>query len=493
MRNCVLIAFILMLALPLVAAEPKKGLIIVTTKVLEEGSKQLPVFVKEKEKRGFKVLVATEDEYGGAGVVGQEKAVLIREWLKTVKDDYGYVLLIGYPHRDYGDIPMVRFWSREGMSGLIPGIMNEWADTDWFYADLTGNWDMNGNGKFGQPGEFGAGGVSFKADLIPGRIAVYFDNTDDLDAVLATAVSFMNHTKAFADAYRYKFLFPMAIWGFKGMTFIGANWPEDEDSAGVAEWFITNRLSSDERVVVSRMYERDGYKPSQWPSELALSEENLVAEWSSGYGMVMWGAHGAPDAVARVVWREHKGEGELPLEGEIDWPTMLSWKSAHQIETDAPAFAVAVSCDVGQSQQPDNLANHLLISGAAVGMVASSVAGPRSKSFWHDQEAPLDTTTFGDDNVGPLFYINLLAGMAAGEALAAAKATTGTAMDSETATAKASFNYFGDPTLKLTDPVEDIVAEVASDYDTVTDDGTTPDTDTAAKKDEGGGCSLTLF
>jgi hypothetical protein len=138
MRTTISILLLLLFFLPLTAAEPKKGLIIVTTKVLEEGSKQLPVFVKEKEKRGFKVLVATEDEYGGEGVVGQEKAVLIRDWLKTVKKDYGYVLLIGYPHRDYGDVPMVRFWSREGMAGLLPG-MNEWADTDWFYADLTGN------------------------------------------------------------------------------------------------------------------------------------------------------------------------------------------------------------------------------------------------------------------------------------------------------------------------------------------------------------------
>ncbi len=490
MKRYLVPALIVLFLLPL-TAEPQKGLVIVTTKVLEEGSKQLPLFVKEKEKRGFRVLVATEDEYGGAGVVGQEKAVLIREWLKTVKDDYGYVLLIGYPHRDYGDVPMVRFWSREGMSGLLPG-MNEWADTDWFYADLTGNWDANGDGKFAQPDEItGVGAVSFTADLIPGRIAVYFDNTDELDAVLATAVDFMNHTKEFAGTYRYKFLFPMAIWGFKGMTFIGANWPEDEDSAGLAEWFIVNHLNSDDRVVVSRMYEREGYKPSQWSSELALNEENLVVEWSKGYGMVMWGAHGSPDAVARVVWREHEGDGDLPLEGEIDWPTLLSWESAHQIVTDAPAFVVAVSCDVGQSQQPDNLANHLLISGAAVGMVASSAAGPRSKSFWHDLEAALDTTTFGDDNVGPLFYLNLLAGMAGGEALAAAKATAGTAMDGETATAKASFNYFGDPTLKLTDNIEDIVAEVFSDYDTVTDDKTTSDTDIAAKGE--GGCSLIVL
>lgn len=491
MRNTISILLLLLFFLPLAAAEPKKGLIIVTTKTLEAGSQQLPVFVKEKEKRGFKVLVATEDEYGGEGVVGQEKAVLIRDWLKTVKKDYGYVLLIGYPHRDYGDVPMVRFWSREGMSGLIPG-MNEWADTDYFYADLGSDWDKNGDGKFGQPGEFGAGGVTFHADLIPGRIAVYFDNTDELDSALATAVSFMNHTEEFAAAYRYKFLFPMAIWGFKGMPFIGSNWPEDEDSAGLAEWFIVNYLNDHERVTVARMYEREGYKPSQWESELAVSEENIIAEWSTGYGMVMWGAHGAPDAISRVVWREHEGDGDLPLEGEIDWPTMFTWESAHQVTTDAPAFSVAVSCDVGQSQQPDNLANHLLIGGAAVGMVASSVAGPRSKSFWHDMEAPLDTTTFGDDNVGPLFYINLLAGMAAGEALAAAKSSAGTVMDGETATAKASFNYFGDPTLKLTDTVEDIIAEVPSDYDTVTDEETTPDTDTAAKDDDGG-CSLTVI
>lgn len=266
------------------------------------------------------------------------------------------------------------------------------------------------------------------------------------------------------------------------------NWPYDEDPAGLAEWFISNYLDSSKNIEITRMYEREGYKPSQWQSELAVNEENIISEWNKGYGMVMWGAHGAPDEIARVVWREHEGEGELPLDGEIDWPMMFNWESAHKISTDKPAFAVAVSCDVGQSQQPDNLANHLLISGAAVGMIASSVAGPRSLDFWHDQKAELETTTFGDDNVGPLFFINLIEGMPAGFALSEAKTAAGTSEDLETMTAKASFNYFGDPTLKLKDSVEDAIVEIPDD-NSESDSEENDSEDTSS----GSGCSLLHF
>lgn len=472
------------------ADDSAKGLIIVTTNTIKENSQKLSTFVRHKEIRGFKVLVATEDQYGGTGVKGQPKAILIREWLKKVYKDYSFVLLIGYPHSDYGDVPMLKFWSRKGEQ-LLTG-MNEFADTDFFYADMTGNWDINGNGDYGEKEDWGKDGVDFNAELAVGRMAVYFDDMNMLDSMLQHNIDYMNHTKEFS-AYRKKILFPAAIFGFKGMPFIGAPWPFDEDSAQLMEWFAKNYLTSRPEISITRMYEQDGIQPSAYKSDIPLNTENIISEWNKGYGMIMWGAHGAPSAVSRVVWDNDNNGNTNPDEGEVLWPTMFDYQAAGSLSGKYPGFAVAVSCDVGQSQQPNNLVSHLLISGGVVGMVASTVAGPRSIMYWHDLDSELDTTTFGDDNVGPLFLKGLIEGGYAGNVVADIKKSAGSAGDIETMTGKASFNYYGDPTLRLESTNEDILPdmEIPDNAAAASDDDIKVNPD-EANSGSSGGCSIVI-
>ncbi len=465
------------------AADPGKGLIIVTTEQIKNSSTALSGFIAEKEKRGFTVLLGTEKDFGGTGVKGQEKAILIREWLKTVYRDYSFLLLIGYPHTEYGDIPMVRFWSRVGRVNF-PGV-TEWADTDFFYADLTGNWDLNANSKLGEAADWEAGGVDFGAELIVGRMPVYFNDIEMLDAVLHHAVAYMNQSAEYA-AYRKKFFMPAAIFGFAGMPFVGTTWPTDEDGATHMEWYAANYLSKQPDISITRMYEAEGYQPSAHRYDIPLTKENMIAEWNKGYGMVLWAGHGSPSDVSRTVWRSDANGNDEPDEGEIESPVMFDYLAAAELSGKYPSFVVAMSCDVGQSQMPNNLATHLLISGGAVGVVASSVAGPRSYMFWHEIDGVLDTKTFGDDNVGPLFFNGLIGGDYAGRVVTEIKRNAGTENDPETLTGKASFNYFGDPTLSL----GDVAPAGTTDTDT-SDETPVSDADTTGIAEESsGGCAL---
>jgi hypothetical protein len=138
--------------------------VIVTTNAIKNHSICLSDFVHHKEDRGFKVKVITEDDYNfPTRIVPDGRAERIRAWLQRHYINYGirYVLLIGNPDPDdpmysddqVGDVPMKQIWWR--LPGeTIQGNMDygfHWGDaTDWYYADLTGNWDASNDGIFGE-------------------------------------------------------------------------------------------------------------------------------------------------------------------------------------------------------------------------------------------------------------------------------------------------------------------------------------------------------
>ena len=124
--------------------------VIITTNAIEANSTRLSSFASHKASQGHSVLVITEDEFGGlAGQSPNHKAEKIRKWLI---DNYAamgiqYVLLIGDPHpyeSTEGDIPMKMCWPRRGEQD------HQESPTDYFYADLTGNWDHDGDGYYGE-------------------------------------------------------------------------------------------------------------------------------------------------------------------------------------------------------------------------------------------------------------------------------------------------------------------------------------------------------
>lgn len=81
----------------------------------------------------------------------------IRQWLKNNYLQLGIenVLLIGNPDEDdptnpddsVGEIPMKMLYPRVG-----DGYHWDWynSPSDYFYADLTGNWDLDGDELFGE-------------------------------------------------------------------------------------------------------------------------------------------------------------------------------------------------------------------------------------------------------------------------------------------------------------------------------------------------------
>jgi hypothetical protein len=122
---------------------------IITTNAIRDNSTKLADFVAHKTALGHAVQIVTEDDYGTTS-----NAEAIRQWLATNYAALGihYVLLIGNPDPDnpddpgdsVGDVPMMMGWPNRN------NYTYKESPTDYFYADLTGDWDLDGDGRYGE-------------------------------------------------------------------------------------------------------------------------------------------------------------------------------------------------------------------------------------------------------------------------------------------------------------------------------------------------------
>lgn len=154
------------------------GYVIITTNAIKNGSSKLASFVTSKENRGFNVSVVTESEWGSG-------ADDIRNWLKNnyQSKEIEYVCLIGNPTTSSGDVPMKMCYPWKA-SNPVP--------TDFYYADLSGNWDNNGNSTYGEFGDVGPGGIDNNAEIHVGRIPVYGNDYQTLDKILQKTIDYEN-------------------------------------------------------------------------------------------------------------------------------------------------------------------------------------------------------------------------------------------------------------------------------------------------------------
>ena len=129
--------------------------VIITTNDISSHSEELTHFINLKQLYGHNVKVVTENDFGSlTGQAPNGRAEKIRQWLINNYQSLGidYVLLIGNPDPDnpddltdsVGDIPMKMCWPRY----FSPSYRE--SPTDYFFADLTGNWNLDGDQHFGE-------------------------------------------------------------------------------------------------------------------------------------------------------------------------------------------------------------------------------------------------------------------------------------------------------------------------------------------------------
>ena len=309
-------------------SDPNSGYAIITTSQIQSSSTKLSDFVLHKESLGFDVQVITELDFGGgAGDVAAEN---IRTWLQNsyLIDNIEYVLLIGDPNTTDGNIPMKNLWPR---SGAGDGL--EESPSDYYYADMTGNWDLDGDGYFGEwEDDFGTGGVDRFFEIIVGRIPNYGSITD-LDAVFEKLIIYESMLGE-DEQWRKNVLIPSDP--------LSASWPGFRIGEQIKHSILEKNGWSSHRI-----YD-DDYYLNPPPETTPCTMDNVIDVWNGNadnsdgkFGLVVWSGHGNEAGVSDIINRS-----SLPL-----------------LDDNYPGFTFQASCSNSKPDVSDNLSYELLKHG----------------------------------------------------------------------------------------------------------------------------------
>lgn len=465
------------------AADPegRHDYVIITTKTIRENSTALGSFLASLVRRGHTPYVKdVEDIFGQVAnePAPHGRAEKIRQWLADHFQTMGiaYVLLIGNPSPCHADPPGNRAYPEESCNdGHVPMKMT-WplryyedattsdaknkaiAPTDFYYADLHGNWDANGDGYFADPadpdnaddkGDFVEGGPDFSADVQVGRIPVYGSDLAKLDAILRKIVAYR---KARADdiAWRKSALLAMSFTFNKHVKYV--------DGAPLGEQLRDDFLAP-AGYATWRMYQKDDADNlcHDVSAYAALADENLVGgtrvqqRWANApAGIVTWWGHGSEGHVvvgAEGCW--HANDGNSATAADY----LMASSLAPGLDDSHPAFTYQCACQNGWPETSDNLQYALLQNGAVATVAAT-------RESWAGQVPPGHFNgTARNTGIGYEYLSRIVRNLPAGDALTQAKtAVVGwaeSAMDTATKFQGfmnlLEFNLYGDPSLSLAD------------------------------------------
>jgi hypothetical protein len=396
--------------------------VIITTSAIQAGSAKLASFVAHKQSRGYNVLVVNETVWGA--VTGQSpnsKADKIRKWLQQNYISYGIqnVLLIGNPspyESGEGDVPMKMCWPRNNQTWET-GYKN--APTDYYYADLTGNWDLDADGYYGEyPHDTAPGGVDLSPEVYVGRIPVYGADYASMDSILQKIIDYENEGNT---AWRKSALLPMSFSD------------SSTDGAYLSEKMKTNYLNA-AGYSSWRMYQQGSDCPaanSSFTSEEELRSGLYVRDrWAANdFGIVSWWGHG-------------NGTGAYSGYSGCGSGAFFTSPYCSVLDDDHPSFTFQGSCTNGQPEAGNNLQYSILRQGGigTVGATRVSWYGPGETSF---VDSPSNA------GIGYEYVKRLVAGNTAGNALYSTMQSVVSVNDPEFLMNAFDFNLYGDPTVKI--------------------------------------------
>jgi hypothetical protein len=329
------------------ATSPKRqtyDYVIITTSSLVSS---LTGFLTWKTSVGFNVNIVTLT-WILTNYPASDTQKSIRDFLIANYASWGikYVLIVG----SHAAIPMRTCYpdaSNHGTDGIhdIP--------TDYYYADLTGNWDSDGDGFYGEKGQ---DNVDFVPEVWLGRIP-----TDGPAAVSSITLKIQQFEQVAYTGWKRNAMLLGAVYQFANEDNAGnPRW----DGAEVMEKCKNNLLSG---FSVTTMYETQGFSPCPYTCTMGLTNANIIGQWGStaGWGIIDWAAHGLPLSASRKFWNTDDGDGIPENNGEIIWPVMIQDTDNGLLNNAQPPIVFAASCLVSHPETGGNLAMSLLISGAS--------------------------------------------------------------------------------------------------------------------------------
>ncbi|MGA2092607.1 MAG: C25 family cysteine peptidase [Sedimentisphaerales bacterium] len=441
--------------------------VIITTSKIVKNSTKLATFIAAKTAAGFTVKTVAEgpiqtDINYITGASNDARANNIRTWLANyyLGDGIQYVLLIGCPNStgpfDVNfSVPMKMCWPRRSSTS------DRQCPSDMFFAELSGNWDRDANGIYGDfKYDYGPGGADKNCELKVGRIPVYDANCADLDKILQKCIDY-DTAPAGSNAWRSKVLVPAAISNFGLQDNNG-----DGDASDPGDYTIETfgddwgedlkSLATLDMVSPYTLYEKSGVYADGTAYPLTacnapLNNANFINEWKNKYGFVTWWGHGDATSAARFTWNSDSIfqfiTGNCSPHLETSFTNFVQSADCAQLDNNSPSFVVQVSCENGWPEVSNNLGYSLLKKGA-IGTISGTRVTWYSLGSW---DTGIAANTGDNASYGYYCFDRMASsGEDIGTALVYCRANFGTGWaDGASWMNMIGFNLYGDPSLKL--------------------------------------------
>ncbi len=303
-----------------------------------------------KESIGYSVNVITTswifDHFSGDDLPEKIRNFLINKYIS-----WGiiYVLIVG----SHSSIPMRYCYpNKNDHSYNVP--------TDYYYADLTGNWDSDGDGYYGERDD---DSVDFYPEVWVGRIPV--DNPSKVYGICEKTVDYEQDD----GTWKKNALLLGAISNFENED--GSSYDKTDNAELMEECW--NDIYASNGYSRTAMYEKEGLDVSSYSCNYPLNKANVLTYWPTGYGIVNFKGHGYKENWFRKVWSTDDGDG-VPEEDEITWPVLINTADCSSLNDDEPSIVFSCSCDNAFQEASTNLAKSFLENGA-VECVATTRSG----------------------------------------------------------------------------------------------------------------------
>ena len=384
----------------------------------------LNTFIDSKRNMGYRVEFSSiEDVYSTSE--GFEDTEKIRNFVrnKFLHSRIDYLLIIGDIHQ----IPMKEFYpnpDNHWRTGLIP--------SDLYYAELTGHWDSDGDGYYG---EYGEDDIDLMPEIHVGRIP--FNDPVVVSNILQKTIEYeQDH----------------GVWKTQTLLIGAMNNFYNEDNNGY-DFYRTDGANLMEKIKESifvnmdakTLYEKEGLNPSEYNCDYPLTIDNVISSWSmASYGCAIWWAHGIYNAAMRKWWAVDDGDW-IPESNEMNCESFISVNN-HPVGGRYQPIVFANSCDNGRPEK-ENLGK-VLLKDASTGIISAT------RTTWY----VLGWDDFSDGGNASMAFCFW-------DALAKKSQTVGEAINYSRLKYHTNFNdiwqhlaniysynYYGDPTLKLESP-----------------------------------------
>lgn len=443
-------------------------LIVAPQNVISAGA--LTDFADFKARQGFTVEVVSVETVD-TSFAGVNRADRIRALEKARLTTYGsrfrYVMLIGTKEVIPYPVVTVNTTGKDGnvCTNLMAGGAN-WKYSDWYYVDLTSNFDSNNNGCLAdgiwtKAADLAANytpdsGVAFAPTVALGRIP--FNSPQTVRTVLKNSIEYEQQTNPFKRE-TVQAMSMVAISGYQyengksepckdkwSSNCVAPNPDASFDLAYLGEALQTDFLNA-RSFQTTTFYEQEEAVAGGAPfvPDQPLTEANVVnALKAQNRGFVNLGGHGNSNGVYRTFWdNDDNGNGQVDISApdlsgsEIGHANLLTSGGLTNSYVDSGVYLMA-ACSTAAPDNVNNFAAQLLKNQhgvASIGALNIVLVGSwKAKDHGKVQSTDYYITEY-------LLDRNLRLGDAFWYALSAR------AQQSSRASAELAMDLFGDPTL----------------------------------------------